>query len=339
MASVHQSLPQEPVVARSATGIISSQAIPAQAPALGVYQHQNVHINDFSRLLESMQLSTAPQGNVQQEHSQVSSQQFQKQYGTPMETIHQVQQSNHSPYTPTFDHTHSHNLSPAISSTPQAFYSSNNTSGFIGIPSTTSPPSDSTYNLASLQQYLPAQGLAQMQQTQFQAPSVSSQQTLQVLQAAVAIQDGAFADLGAGGPINTFGARQFVQSYSEIPWSVTAGDVPAGGSPMHQLHQVQSNAIFDNGMRPGGPSVQSVSGSNFHRSGPKFSLPPLSTSAASSLHPSINGMNQNVSNGVPLLLPALAPSSPQASSEESSPVTPTFPQGQHGLISGHEGSS
>ncbi|KIM22814.1 hypothetical protein M408DRAFT_277883 [Serendipita vermifera MAFF 305830] len=61
LPSGSQTLKQENVsVARTAAGAQSSQTTPTQTPSIGVYQHQNVQINDFNRLFSSMQLSAAP---------------------------------------------------------------------------------------------------------------------------------------------------------------------------------------------------------------------------------------------------------------------------------------
>jgi hypothetical protein len=104
---------------------------------------------------------------------------------------------------------------------------------------------------------------------------------------------------------------------------------------MHQLHRAQGGSFFENILRASGPPAQGNVGSNFYRPGLKFPPPLLSTTSATSAQASLNGPNK-ATGAVPLLLPALAPSSPQGSSEESSPVTPTFPQVPRGIVFGHE---
>jgi hypothetical protein len=254
-----------------------------------------------------------------------------------MGPVSQVSQSNHSPYTPTFDLGHPHNLSPAVANTPQTFYSSSNNNRLglgIAMPSA-APLSETAYNTMSLHHFLPVQDSPQVQQTQFQAAYGSTQQTLQALQAAVAAQDGIFANMDSDPSVNAFGARQLSRSHLETPWSVLGDDnlgPVGGGSPIRQLHRAQSGPFFDGTLKASGFPAQSNVGSNFYR---KFPPPMLSTTSAASVQASLNGPNKAAS-AVPLLLPALAPSSPQGSSEESSPVTPTFPQVPRGIVLGQE---
>jgi hypothetical protein len=286
-----------------------------------------------------MQFSATPQNIDQQDQSQISP--HLKQYDFPMGPVSQVPQANHSPYTPTFDLGHSHNLSPAVVNTPQTFYSSNNNNRLglgIGMSSATSPLSETAYNAMSLQHYLPMQDSPPMQQTQFQAAYGSTQQTLHALQAAVAAQDGVFANMDSGSSVNAFGARQLSRPHLETPWSVLGDDnlgPLGGGSPIHQLHRAQGGSFFENASRVNGPPTQGNVGSNFYRPGLKFPPPLLSATTAAAVQASLNGPSKST-GAVPLLLPALAPSSPQGSSEESSPVTPTFPQVPRGIVSGQE---
>ena len=177
----------------------------------------------------------------------------------------------------------------------------------------------------------------QMQKTQFQAAYGSSQQTLQALQAAVAVQDGIFANMESDFSVNAFGARQLSRSNIEAPWSISGEDnlvSIVGRSPVHQLNRFQGNFSLENATRVTGPPTQGNAGFNSHRLDLKF-LPSLLSTGAASMQASSDGPNKPA-GATPLLLPALAPSSPQVSSEEPSPVTPTFPQVPNEIVSAQE---
>lgn len=115
-----------------------------------------------------------------------------------------------------------------------------------------------------------------------------SERALPTLQAAVAMQDNGH---NQGNNLGTIATQSATSPFSTLTPSEQRG--------------------FWQAREPG--MELSANGVGFHQAGPKLP-PPLLTSRSFS------------SGSVPQLLPALTPSSPHGSSEEPSPITPTFPR-------------
>lgn len=279
-------------------------------PSLGVYQHNNVQMNDFSRLLESMKISTTSNTDHQDQSSIPFPQQSHKQQDLPTGvTVPLMPLRNHSPYT-TFDQVQpqAHSLMTSLSSQYSRPPLDRNGVG-LGISSV--PTLQDSHRAAlGVQNFAHVQDQMQPQRTQFQAMDGQSA-LIQALQAAVAAQDGAFSQLNLTPTMNgaSFGGN--VKATPEVHWP----------SPMDMGFSSRDGFPLQRGNYQGVPASPFGNGTVLHRT-PSGTLHSTDTKVA----PPSNVNSVTTNKGVPLLLPALSPSSPQLSSEESSPLTPTFQQ-------------
>lgn len=293
----------------------SKQSTFVPPPSLGVYQHNNVQINDFARLLDSMKISSTLSNTDHQDQSSIPfPQQSHKQQDLLTGANHSFASlRNQSPYV-AFDQVPPQAHSPMTNLPSQHLRSFVKPNG-VGLGITSAPSLQDSHRAASTTQtFIPVQDQMQVQSTQFQAMD-SSSELIQALQAAVAAQDGAFGQFNTVPNPNGHALSGNVKATSEMYWSGPndMGMNLRGGIPVQRGNYSGMSGNFTSSV---GTVLRRTPSGSIHAAGIEISPPAEPNTGSSS----------TTNKGVPYLLPALSPSSPQASSEESSPLTPTFQQ-------------
>ena len=286
-------------------------------PSLGVYQHNNVQINDFARLLDSMKISSTLSNTDRQDQSSITfSQQSHKQQDLLTGANHSFAPlRNQSPYV-AYDQAPPQ-VHSSMTNLPSQHLRSFVKHNGVGLGIASAPSLQDSRAASATQTFNQAQDQTQVQSTQFQAMD-SSSELIQALQAAVAAQDGAFGQFNTVLNPNGHALGGNVKATPEMYWPGlnNMGVSLRGGLPVQRGNYPGISGDFTSSV---GSVLRRTPSGSLHAAGIKISPPADSNTGSGSM----------TNKGVPYLLPALSPSSPQASSEESSPLTPTFQQLPH----------
>ncbi|KAG8834780.1 hypothetical protein FRC17_007097 [Serendipita sp. 399] len=281
-----------------------------QIPSLGVYQHQQVQMNDVVRLVDSMKLGQAqplvsqqdplPEGMPNRTYAGLTT------LPVPMNSLSAGM--NHVP-------------GPLLPPQRQGVGLG------IGMARPFTRVIEQGYGRLTSQESNPLQGGESLHQTVFQSARDTSDHTLYSLQAAVIAQD---LVLGHDSPVpvsrpkplasdETLSRRSQVGMWG-LPIRVNPGSY--GNEPLQMSHFMTRNPT-DTTPAYGSPdNVQGLGGTYQTAKVPAPGLPLMASDRILSA-----AVGKTTSKeAVPILLPALTPTSPQGSSGGSSPITPTVGQ-------------
>jgi hypothetical protein len=296
-------------------------------PALGVYQHHNVQLDDFTRLVDSLKIMPSV-ANDQRDTSAFHALRINKE-NSPEATNSMAQRrsGNGASYANLVNTLRSSILSPSSEPIPHTTPDSNGTTlgpgvdiggrNFVQETIATSgfPPSQSSH----------LQDLSQLQHSQIQLPYTTPEQTLRILQAAVLAQDHFMGSMNSSSAFEASLPSAEPKTPSNRQWKGIEDGSRAAFSSVGPLQRLDARTAIN----PVSTTDQSqpfnkLSHHRIHRPGIKIPAPILPGldfgRSGSGLLDSGNGP----SGQVPTLLPALSPTSPLLSSEEPSPVTPNF---------------
>lgn len=320
--------------------VAPSHNLPIPTPSIGVYQHQDLQLNDLSRLLESMKFSFDTQSKQMTEIPVLQHELGHSHVSQPSE-ISSFTKQTQTPRTRSLFELAQLQALASMSAISRQASGKNNAGLGINVSSLNTNSSEPAVGALSFHQYREVQDPTSGQQAQFQTTYGSSAEALQVLQAAVNVQDralsGSAANTIAGSPL--VGWRADERGACEMTFSALSERVVGQVTDNNQSHLLGRMYGLDGSSGNGSSHSRmapTASRHGFHRAGMRIPPPILPGTAMSGINTAFNGTS--VTN-VPHLLPALSPSSPHASSEEPSPITPTFQQLPRTSSNNHEKDS
>ncbi|KAG8803370.1 hypothetical protein FRC16_005812 [Serendipita sp. 398] len=289
----------------------------AQMPSLGVYQHQNVHMNDVVRLVDSMKLGQA------QPLAQVQDCLPAGPCGGAQPGTCPIQTPMTFPPFPGFNR-----ISAPSMPLPQPNLSIRQSVGLgIGVPRLPIRSLEHGYGLLASQEPNTPQDVEPLHQTIFQSARDAPDQTLYSLQAAVIAQDLILGHedppFSHPRPTNETAAKTMPATTWGLPMRANTSSIE--NDPI-QIPRFTLRNPMDSS------TAYMVERGSYNVQNPGFlhqnaKVPGSGLSMASSNDPFATRIAQRTTKeAVPVLLPALTPSSPQGSSGSSSPITPAVGQ-------------